>query len=267
MAANAQGLIFLDTLVAIQNNDPIEAIMPAFRTRTPAEQLRLTETAVAWDRLEVVQAMLDIRPEFADRTNLDYDDTLLITAIVQEFSDMAVYLVSKTSPDTLLHVVPIHPDDPVTIDGASALHLAVARRMPDVVRAIVQKNENTVLVPNEPDGVTPIDLAKDIVDEGVKQEILGILTAKEKGRGLRNAALVGLYQNLAHPLEAQIASYATDLDKFVHQQQAQLRRKIGIEGPERRRRDIGGRKRKTRRRRTTSSRRRRTLSRARLASS
>ena len=120
MAANAQGLIFLDTLVAIQNGDPVEAIMPAFRTRTPAEQLRLTETAVAWDRLEVVRAMLDIRPEFADRTDLDYDDTLLITAIVQEFSDMAVYLVSKTSEQTLLHVVPIHPDDRSKTDSRFA---------------------------------------------------------------------------------------------------------------------------------------------------
>ena len=60
MAANAQGLIFLDTLVAIQNGNPVEAIMPAFRTRTPPEQLRLTETAVAWDRLELVQAILNM---------------------------------------------------------------------------------------------------------------------------------------------------------------------------------------------------------------
>jgi hypothetical protein len=271
MAANAQALNFLDVLVAIQNDDPTEAIMAGFRTVTPAEQVRLAETAVAWDRFELVQAILAFRPEIADSTELNYDDTLLITAIVEGASDMAVYLVSKTSPQTLLHVVPLHPADPVTTDGATALHLAVARIMPDVVRAIVEKNYKTLLVTDNRSGIRPIDLANEIPDPQQRQEIIDILTAptKERGRELQKVALLGEGKQLPHLVESMIGAYASGIDGYLNQQREKLRREMGIQEPPQRRRDIGGRKRKARktRRRTTSSRRRRTLSRARLASS
>jgi hypothetical protein len=255
---------------AIQHNDPAEDIMDQFRTLPLQDKPLAAESAVAWNRLELVKLILDEYPEIADRTDLEYDDTLLITAIVQGFGDMAVYLVSKTSPQTLLHVVPIHPEDPVTVDGATALHLAVARVEIEVVRAIVAKNEDTVFVPNEPDGVTPIDLAGEIVDEEPREEIQAILLkpTRERGRGARNAALVGVRQQLPHPIEAKIASYLTDIEGFIFQQQHELRRRAGYQEPPQQRRDIAGGKRRTRKkRRVTSSRRRRTLSRARLASS
>uniref|UniRef100_A0A6C0M3F5 Uncharacterized protein n=1 Tax=viral metagenome TaxID=1070528 RepID=A0A6C0M3F5_9ZZZZ len=251
---------------AIQINQPAETIMGQFRTLTPLDRTLAAETAVAWDRYELVQLILAEYPEIANSTDLNYDDTLLITAIIEENPGMAVYLVSKTSPQTLLHVVPIHPEDPVAVDGATALHLAVAGNMADVVRAIVEKNENTVFVPNVPNGVTPIDLAR----RTRNAEILAILLepTREKGRGARNAGLLGNRQQLPHAVEGEIASYLTGVNGYIHQQRDTLRRRFGFQEPPQQRRDIGGRKRKTRKnRRVTSSRRRRTLSRARLASS
>lgn len=264
-----------EVIEAIQGNgvdepEPDEDIMDQFRTLPERDRPFAAETAVGWDRLELVKLILAEYPEIANRTDLEYDDTLLINAIVQQFPDMAVYLVSVTSPQTLLHVVPIHPEEDITTDGATALHLAVAVGMTDVVRAIVAKNEDTVFVPNVPDGLTPIDIAGEIVDEAPREEIQAILLepTRERGRGARNAALVGLYEQLPHPVEAEIASYLTAIGGFIFQQQQALRRRYGFQEPPQRRLDIAGGKRRTRKkRRTTSSRRRRTLSRVRLASS
>jgi hypothetical protein len=264
-----------EVVQAIQGNgvdepEPDEDIMDQFRTLPERDRPLAAETAVGWDRLELVKLILAEYPEIANRTDLEYDDTLLINAIVQQFPDMAVYLVSVTSPQTLLHVVPIHPAEDITTDGATALHLAVAVSMTDVVRAIVAKNEDTVFVPNVPDGLTPIDIAGEIVDQAPREEIQAILLepTRERGRGARNAALVGVRRQLPHPVEAEIASYLTGIGGFIFQQQQVLRRRHRFQEPPQQRRDIAGGKRMTRKkRRTTSSRRRRTLSRVRLASS
>jgi len=266
-----------DVIQAIQGNgvdepEPAEDIMDQFRTLSERNRSFAAETAVAWDRRELVELILAEYPEIANRTDLEYDDTLLITAIAQRLPDMAVYLVSKTSRQTLLHVVPIHPAGDIPTDGATALHFAVALRMMDVVRAIVAKNEDTVFVPNVPDGLTPIDIAGEIVDEEPREEIQAILLepTRDRGRGVRNAALVGEIQNLPHGVEGVIGTHLSGINGFLYQQQNELRERIGLPqippplNPGR----IGGRKRRTRKkRRTTSSRRRRTLSRARLASS
>jgi hypothetical protein len=78
---------------------------------------------------------------------------------------------------------------------------------------------------------------------------------KEMGRNVRNTKLMGAYTGLSHGPESKIASMLTGIEgKNAYQQEDELKKKAGIQGPDPKRTQYSGRKtrRKIRSKRTRS---------------
>ena len=80
---------------------------------------------------------------------------------------------------------------------------------------------------------------------------------REKGQGVRNAQLLGLYKKIPHGPESRIASMLSGIeDKNAYQQGDILKEKAGIQGPPPNRKKFSGRRKTLRRKNLRSSRKR-----------
>jgi hypothetical protein len=93
----------------------------------------------------------------------------------------------------------------------------------------------------------------------IEKKVMNILREiyREKGQGVRNAQLLGLYKKIPHGVESEIASMLSGIEgKNAYQQGDILKEQAGIQGPHPNRKKFSGRRKTLRRKNLRSSRKR-----------
>jgi hypothetical protein len=91
----------------------------------------------------------------------------------------------------------------------------------------------------------------------IEAEVMNILRKiyREKGQGVRNSELIGLYKKIPHGPESRVASMLSGIEgKNAYQQGDELKRRAGIQGPFPNRKKYSGRRKTLRRKNLRSSR-------------
>ena len=93
----------------------------------------------------------------------------------------------------------------------------------------------------------------------IEKKVMNILRKiyREKGQGVRNSQLIGLYKKIPHGPESKIASMLSGIEgKNAYQQGDILKKRAGIQGPDPDRKQYSGRRKTLRRKNLRSSRKR-----------